>query len=125
MAAESVPRALERYLGALKAQDWKLLASAVADDLERTGPFLDVVRGRQAYVEFLSGIIPTLRNYELKIFRTRRLADGSALVELSETVDLDGVRTESPELLLFEFNPQGLISRIDIYIKRPPAGGVR
>ena len=114
-------KALEEYLDALKAQDWGRLATCVADDLERTGPFLDVVRGRQAYVEFLAGVIPTLRNYELKVFRIRPLVDGSALVELSETVDVDGVRSEHPEVLLFDFDAEGLIRQIDIYVKRPAA----
>ncbi len=93
----------------------------LADDVRRTGPYLDVVRGKQAYVEFLAGVIPTLRNYELKVFRTRELDGGSALVELSETLDVDGVRREFPEVLLFDFDDEGLILRVDIYIKQPPA----
>ena len=93
----------------------------LADDVRRTGPYLDVVRGRQAYVEFLAGVIPALRNYELKVFRTREFDGGSALVELSETLDVDGVRTEFPEALLFDFDEEGLILRIDVYIKQPPS----
>ena len=112
--------ALERYLQALAAQDWARLATAVADDLERTGPFLDVIRGRKAYLEFLSKAVSALQDYELKVSRVRPLVDGSALVELSEIMDLDGVRTECPEVLLFEFDAAGLIRRIDIYIKRLP-----
>jgi hypothetical protein len=112
-------KALEQYLDALRAHDWQRLGACVADDLVRTGPFLDVVRGRRAYVEFLAGVVPSLRNYELRVSRIRRLEDGAAVVELSETVDLEGVRTETPEVLLFEFDAQGLIRRIDIYVKRP------
>jgi hypothetical protein len=111
-------QALERYLQALGAQDWARLAGCVAPDLERTGPFLDVIHGRQAYVDFLADVVPGLENYELKVSRIRALADGSALVELSEIMDLDGVRSEHPEVLLFEFDAEGLIRRIDIYIKQ-------
>jgi hypothetical protein len=107
-------RSLERYFEALRAQDWEGLATCLADDVHRTGPYLDSVRGRQAYVDFLAGVIPSLRGYELKVFRTRRLDDGSALVELSETVERDGVRTEFPEVILFEFNDGGRIQRVDI-----------
>lgn len=113
-------RALERYLEALGAQDWKRLAGCVADDLERTGPFEDVIRGGPAYVAFLSEIVPKLRGYQLKVSRIRPLADGSAVVELSETVEHDGARSQTRELLLFEFDAAGLIRSVDVYVKRPP-----
>jgi hypothetical protein len=112
---------LEQYFEALRTRDWDGLGQCLADDVRRTGPYLDVVRGKQAYVEFLAGVIPTLRNYELKVFRIRELGRGSALAELSETLDVDGVRREFPEALLFDFNDEGLIVRVDIYIKQPPA----
>jgi hypothetical protein len=112
---------LEQYFEALRTRDWDGLGQCLADDVRRTGPYLDVVRGKQAYVEFLAGVIPTLRNYELKVFRIRELGRGSALAELSETLDVDGVRREFPEALLFDFNDEGLILRVDIYIKQPPA----
>jgi len=113
-------RVLDRYFDALRAQDWESLASCLAEDVHRTGPYLDVVRGRQAYVEFLSRVIPTLRNYELRVRRARRLDADSAVVELSEIVDVSGVRTEFPEVLLFDFDEVGFIARIDIYVKQPP-----
>jgi hypothetical protein len=111
-------RALEEYFAALRSQDWKRLAGCLADDVCRSGPYLDVLRGRQAYVEFLSRVIPTLPNYELVVRRTRMLGAGSALVELSEILDVDGVRTEFPELLVFDFDAAGAIARVDIYIKQ-------
>ena len=113
-------RVLDQYFEALRTQDWESLAPCLAEDVHRTGPYLDVVRGRQAYVEFLSGVIPTLRNYELRVRRVRKLDADSAVVELSEIVDVGGVRTEFPEVLLFEFDEVGSIVRIDIYIKQPP-----
>jgi hypothetical protein len=117
---------LERYLEALRTQDWESLASCLAEDVERTGPYLDVVRGKQPYVDFLSGILPSLRNYELKVSRIRKVGGGSALVELVEALDADGVRKEFPEALLFDFDEEGLIRRVDIYMKQPPpAGGSR
>ena len=44
--------------------------------------------------------------------------EGAALVRLSEFVDIRGVRTEIPEALVFEFNSEGAIARVDIYLKR-------
>ncbi len=97
-------RILDDYFEALRTQNWKLLTACLAEDVHRTGPFLDVVHGRQAYVDFLAGIVPTLRNYELTVHRIRTLGADSAVVELSEILDVGGVRTEFPEVLLFDFD---------------------
>ena len=110
---------LERYFAAMRACDWPALAETLADDVHRIGPFLDEVRGRDAYVEFLAGVIPKLPNYALDVARIRPIADG-AVVELSETIDRDGARYRTPEALLFEFDATGRIARVDVYIKRPP-----
>jgi hypothetical protein len=112
-------RSLDEYFEALRRQDWKRLAGCLAEDVRRSGPYLDLLRGRQAYVEFLARVIPTLPNYELVVRRTRRLGAGSALVELSEILDVAGVRTEFPELLVFDFDAAGAIAAVDIYIKQP------
>ncbi len=111
---------LDRYFEAMRTQDWDKLASCLSEDVQRTGPYLDVVRGREAYREFLSSVVPSLQGYELKVLRVRSIDGKSALVELSETLEVDGVRTEFPEALLFDFDDQGLILRVDIYIKQPP-----
>jgi hypothetical protein len=112
-------RVLDEYFDALRTQNWKQLARCLAEDVRRTGPYLDVVEGRKAYVEYLSRVIPKLPNYDLQVRRTRELGDGSSLVELSEFADVDGVRTEFPELLTFGFDAAGAIARVDIYIKQP------
>jgi hypothetical protein len=39
-------------------------------------------------------------------------------VELSETFEADGVPTEYPECLVFEQNPEGLITRVSVFIKQ-------
>ena len=112
---------LERYFEALRTHGWESLAGCLSDDVHRTGPYLDVVRGKQAYVEFLAGVVPSLPNYELRVSRIRELEGGSALVELSEILDVDGVRTEFPEALVFDFAPDGRIQRVDIFIKQLPS----
>jgi len=111
---------LERYFAALRSQDWASLAECLADDVHRTGPYRDVVEGKQAYVQFLSRVIPTLANYRLEVTRVRKIGDASAIAELTETLDVDGVSRDFPEALLFDFDDEGRILRIDIYVKRPP-----
>jgi hypothetical protein len=113
------PRALDEYFEALRTQDWKRLAGCLAEAVHRTGPYLDVVRGRQAYVDFLAKVIPTLKGYGLEVARVRALAADSAVAELSEFAEVEGVRREFPELILFDFDDAGSIARIDIYIKQP------
>ncbi len=110
---------LDRYFEALRSHDWEKLSGCLSQDVRRTGPYLDVVRGRDAYVKFLRRVLPTLPNHQLEVSRTRRLEDGSALVELCETIDVDGVATEFPEALLFEFDGEGRIQTVDIYLKDP------
>jgi hypothetical protein len=111
-------RILDAYFESLRAQDWEGLARCLAEDVHRTGPYLDIVQGRQAYVDFLSRVIPTLKGYELQISRVREPSPGSALVEGSEFAEIDGVRTEFPEVLLFDFDESGAIARIDVYVKQ-------
>lgn len=110
---------LDRYFDALKRHDWPTLSTCLAEGVRRTGPYLDVVEGREAYLAFLSRVVPSLPNYRLVVSRVRRLDDGAALVELSETSDVDGVPTEFPEALLFEFDATGRIHSVDVYLKDP------
>ncbi len=111
---------LHRYLEALGRQDWARLAGCFADDLHRTGPFGDEIHGGRAYAAFLEQVVSALENYELKVFRIRELSGGAAVVELSETVDIEGERRETLELLLFELDGEGLIRRVDVYTKQHP-----
>jgi hypothetical protein len=109
---------LDRYVAALRAQDWDALSQCLALGVRREGPYLDVVEGRAEYIAFLSGVIPGLRNYDIKITAIDRLEGDAALVRLSEFVEFAGVPTEIPEALIFEFNSEGEISRVDIYLKQ-------
>ena len=111
---------LDRYFEAMVAHDWDALSACLAEDVHRTGPYLDVVEGRERYVAFLAEVVPSLPNYELTVASTDEIVGGAAVVRLSETLDVNGVSTTFPEMLRFEFNSVGLISRIDIYLKQLP-----
>jgi len=112
--------AVERYLTCMAAHDWDGLAATIVDDgLVRDGPFCDVVEGKQAYVDFLRGIITSLRGYELRVSRVTHDSDRLSYVELSETFEVDGQPTTYPECLVFERDDAGLICRVSVFMKQP------
>ena len=111
-------RVLERYFEALRCHDWASLADCLADDVHRAGPYLDVFEGKQAYVEFLSRVLPTLENYTLTVTRIREIGSASAVAELTETLDVNGVPRTHPEAIFFDFDEAGRIRRVDIYVKK-------
>ena len=111
---------LEQYFGAMRSHEWQRLAGCLAADVVRTGPFLDVVRGREAYVSFLSKVVPTLKNYQLEVLRIHETLDGSAFVELRETLDVDGQSTTFPEGIFFAFDDRERIREVSVYLQRPP-----
>jgi ketosteroid isomerase-like protein len=111
--------AVERYLACLATNDWDGLAATVADeDLIRDGPYCDVVEGKQSYLKFLRGVFAKLEGYRLNVQRVSHVSDRVSYVELSETFDIDGVPTEYPECLVFEQNDDGLINRVNVFIKQ-------
>ena len=112
---------LDRYFTALQEGDWQGLRDSVAPDVRRVGPFADVVEGRDAYVAFLSGLLPTLPGYRLTVTKVHELADGGAFVELTEAFDVDGQRREFPEAIRFGFDDEGRVSEVVIYTQRPGA----
>ena len=111
---------VERYVACMAAHDWDGLAATIADDgLVRDGPFCDVVEGKQAYVDFLRGIIPSLRGYVLAVGRVTHASDRLSFGELSETFEVDGTPTTYPECIVFERDAAGLIRRVSVFIKQP------
>jgi hypothetical protein len=113
---------VERYLRCMAAHDWDGLAATIADDgLTRDGPFGDRVEGKQRYVDFLSGVMPSLENYRVAVTRVSHVSDRVCFVELSETFDVDGKSVEYPECILFERDDDGLICHVSVFVKQPGA----
>ena len=56
---------VDRYLAALRAQDWDALAATLEPDVERTGPYNDVYRSREPYVAYLADVFATRRDRTL------------------------------------------------------------
>jgi hypothetical protein len=108
---------VERYLKAVVDHDWPALEQCLAEDVVRVGPFGDTYSPRGPYLEFISGLMPTLEGYSMEIDRVVYAGD-VAVAELTETVDMGGTVYVTPEALVFDLDSDGLISKVDIFIKR-------
>jgi hypothetical protein len=51
------------------------------------------------------------------------LGDQRIIVELRETIDLDGHPLITHECLVFELDPDGLLGEISVYIRQAPKSG--
>ena len=110
---------VESYLAAVAGQDWETFASTMTEDIVRIGPFGDVYSGRDAYIDYLSGLVPNLPGYSMDVARVTYIDDGArAVAELSETVEVDGSPLITPEALLFDLTPEGLVKRVEIFTRR-------
>ena len=107
--------AVQRYLTGLAVGDWEAVAAALAPDVERIGPYRDVLHGRAEYAEFLRTTISSLSGYALVVVDV--IADGNRVaVELNETVDDGDARLHTDETVVFDVR-DGLIARIAVYLQ--------
>src|ERR1700680_2479792 len=96
------------------SHDWDAMSACLAPDVERIGPFGDSYHGRHEYVAFISHLMPSLPGYSMDIARVVYAAHQVAVVELSETVEVDGEPVVTPEGLVFDLDEDGLIHHISI-----------
>jgi ketosteroid isomerase-like protein len=114
---------VERYLSSITTRDWDALGASVTDDVVRVGPYGDTYRGRDEYVAFLAGLMPTLAGYSMEVHRVVYDADGRVgMAELTETVEIDGRVVVTPESLVFDIARSGRIARVRVYIQRSGDG---
>jgi hypothetical protein len=116
----------EKYLERMVAHDFVAMAECLAEDVVRVGPYGDTYTPRGPYVKFLSKLMPSLPGYSMRIDRVVELeGDRLILIELTETVEVEGKPLATPEALVFELDQNGLIEHISIYIQQlgptPPA----
>jgi ketosteroid isomerase-like protein len=119
-----VPGVVERYLEAIIAHDWDAFAACLSDDgFERVGPWGDAYRDKAEYVAFIADLMPKLSGYEMRVDRVTYSGDERlAVVELTETLDVDGRRHPTPEALVFDLDGdggRGRIRRIQVFIQTP------
>lgn len=113
---------VRRFLAAVADHDWDTVGASVAPAVVRVGPFGDTYHGRDAYVAFLAGLMPTLSGYAMAVDRVLVTPAGGAgaatvVAELRETVQADGVAYETPEALVFDLDGDGRIARLAVYIR--------
>ena len=108
---------VRRYLDRLVAHDWGAMASCLAEDVVRVGPFGDTYTPRDPYVAFLADLMPALPGYSMRIDRVLS-AGHTVVVELTEVVDIGGSPLETPEVLVFDLDDEQQVARIAIYIQR-------
>ena len=111
---------VERYLNAIIGHDWAAFASCLTDDgFERVGPWGDTYRGKADYVAFIADLMPRLPGYEMRVDRVTYSADERvAVVELTETVEVDSQPHATPEALVFDLDGDR-IRRIQVFIQTP------
>ncbi len=108
-----------RYLARMVAHDWVALAECLHPDVVRVGPFGDVFTPRRPYVDYLAALLPTLVDYDLAVERV--VSDRSVVVvQLTETMEIAGSRDVTHEVLVFDTDAAGLITRVEIFIQRTP-----
>ena len=110
---------VERYLGAIAAHDWQVVDECIADDIVRVGPYGDRYAGRDEYTAFIAGLMPKLTGYRMELHRVTYASDVLAFAELTETVDIEGKPTRTPEVLVFALDGARRIARVDIFIQTP------
>ena len=113
---------VERYLDAIIGHDWGALADCLSDDeFLRVGPWRDAYDDKAEYVAFIADLMPQLPGYEMRVDRVAYSSDERlAVVELTETVDVDGRRHPTPEALVFDLDGDGAqrrIRRIQVFIQ--------
>ncbi len=113
---------VERFLDAMADHDWAAMGDCVTDDVHRVGPYGDTYDGKENYVAFISGLLPSLPGYLMEVDRVTYTGDGLAFAELAETVELDGRPHRTPEVLVFGLTgrPEPRIRTIEIYIQTLP-----
>ena len=114
---ESGRAVVERYLDRMVAHDFDAMAACLAEDVVRVGPFGDTYTPRQPYVAFLSGLMPALPGYAMRVDRVVEVGT-TVVVELTETVEMAGKPFVTPEALVFDMDEDGRIAHISIYIQR-------
>jgi hypothetical protein len=119
---------VEEFLQHYGAHDWDALAGVFSKKrFKRIGPYVDVIDGAYAYLDFLRRVVPTLQdNYRL--LPVRIVYSGNAAVaELIERLEVDGVLTDIPEAIVFTLDDEGLIEEMHLYLQQPggepPVGG--
>lgn len=101
--------------------EWLGLKDFVADDFERVGNFKEVMSFGDM-VGFLQAWSPTA-DWEGSFKRVTE-HDNVVILELEERVTHNGDKNAVNSVSIYEFNAQGKLRHLDIYLQAAPAGGL-
>jgi hypothetical protein len=110
--------AIKRGVSSAKRQpDWTELADLVAlDEFERIGAWLEVMNWKQ-YVEMLTRWASATDGFETSLRRVSELP-GRVYFEIEERHFRGDSADVVNSLTVFEFNPDGKIRHLDVYLQR-------
>ncbi len=109
---------VEAFFAYLTARDWDGLSVVLSQDVERVGPFADLVTGRDRYLEFLRGTVPS--EYRNDVRRIAAASDGRAVfARVTEHLRYGDQERSLEEAYSFDIGDDGLISRVEIYWQTP------
>jgi hypothetical protein len=109
---------IERFFDRLTARDWESLGNLFSSHVERIGPFGDRLVGRERYLDFLRGTVPSVyRNDVLRITYAQNGRSGFARV--TEHLTYPGLELHLEETYAFDIDEEGLLSRVEIFGQSP------
>ena len=115
---QSPHETVERFFTHLSARKWSDLASLLDDQVERIGPFGDRVVGRDTYMAFLRGVVPS--EYGNDVSQIVVSSDGrSAFAKVTESLRYPDRELHLDEAYFFDIADNGLITRIEVYWQTP------
>jgi len=114
----STSETVARYFSCLTAREWSRLATVLSEGVVRIGPYGDRLSGREAYLDFLRGTVPT--DYRNDVARIIGAADGAAaFATVTEHLRYGEQEFHLDEAYAFELDEEGLICRVTIYWQTP------
>jgi limonene-1,2-epoxide hydrolase len=119
VAMSTTPTSIvEGFFAYLTARDWDDLRVILSQDVERVGPFADTITGRDRYLDFLRGTVPS--EYQNEVRRIVAASDGrAAFARVTEHLRYGEHEHSLEEAYSFDIGDDGLISRVEIYWQTP------
>jgi hypothetical protein len=119
---------VEDFVTFYAARDWDRLATCFSPTgFRRVGPYGDVIASSQGYLDFLRRVVPTLKEGYALMPEHIAYAGDTAIAELVEHLEIDGVMKDLPEAIVFRLDDEGLITSMHLYLQQPggvpPVGG--
>ena len=106
------------------AADWAPLAAFVAvDEFERVGTFLEAQNWQQ-YTEMLAQWATATQKFETTVRRISEIA-GLVYFEVEERHFRGGNVSVVNSMTVFEFNEDGKIRHLDVYLQQAPSHSTR